>query len=447
VGESLLIPADRWRDPGELFADAGLERGEDGSLRFGGVSLEALAQSVGTPAYVYSAPAIRRRYRELEDAFEGLPHRIHYAVKANSNLAVVRLMRDLGAGADIVSAGELTRAVQAGIPAEQIVFSGVGKTEVELDAACSARIGAINLESADELEALERIVARRPGGEPAVRVGIRVNPDVPARTHPYITTGAVGIKFGVGPEEARTLARRLAANPRLELTGLAMHLGSQILEVATFARGAERLVRLVAELRAAGLESITTLDIGGGFGIRYATETPLDLRALARELAAVLGGTGLAVRLEPGRFLTGSAGLLLTRVLYRKRSGPKEFLVVDAAMNDLLRPSHYEAHHAVVEVTARGRTPRRVDVVGPVCETGDFLALDRTLPEARPGELLAVLCVGAYGFVMASNYNSRPRPPEVVIDRGRFALARPREPVDALLAGERLDPFDDGAEP
>jgi diaminopimelate decarboxylase len=440
VGQGVLTPAASYRDPAPLFADAGLERGRDGLLRLGGVSLAAIADDLGTPAYVYNAAIIRERYRGLEAAFAGLPARIHYAVKSNSTLAVLGLLREMGAGADIVSAGELERARRAGIPAAEIVFSGVGKTAAELEAACAAGLGSINLESADELAALEAIVARRPSADP-VRVGIRVNPDIPAETHPYISTGVEGHKFGVGMAAARAMGVRIGAHPRLELVTLAMHLGSQILDPAVFALGARRLLALRDDLAAQGVRSVRAIDVGGGFGVRYADETPLEPAALAAALRPVFEGAGLEVHLEPGRYLTASAGVLLSRVLYRKHSGGKEFVVVDAAMNDLLRPSHYEAHHAVVEVAAHGRAARRVDVVGPVCETGDFLALDHVLPEVLPGELVAILCTGSYGFVMASNYNSRPRPPEVLVDRGRFAVARPRERLDQLLDGEVLHPF------
>jgi diaminopimelate decarboxylase len=268
-----------------------------------------------------------------------------------------------------------------------------------------------------------------------------VNPDIAAHTHRYIATGAAGIKFGVSVEQARSMALRIASNPGLELVTLAMHLGSQILDAQVFAAGARRLVDLRSDLAEHGLRAIRAIDVGGGFGIRYTDETPMDVRELAAALLPVMRDTGLELHLEPGRFLTGSAGVLLSRVLYRKRSGAKDFVVVDAAMNDLLRPSHYEARHAVVEVAAQWREPRRVDVVGPVCETGDFLALDHVVPDLVAGELVAILCVGAYGFVMASNYNSRPRPPEVIVDRRRYAVARRRETIDELLQGESAHPF------
>ncbi len=427
-------------DPADLFVDAGLERGADGLLRLGGVSLEAVAADVGTPAYVYHAAVIRDRYRVLESAFAGLADRIHYAVKANGNLAVLRILKDLGAGADIVSVGELRRAQAVGFAPSTIVFSGVGKSDQELEAAIEAEIGSINLESADELTALEWVITRRPA-RPPVPVAIRVNPDVATDTHPYITTGTRGMKFGVPVELVPQLGRRIAANPRLELRTIAMHLGSQLLEPAPFVRGVERLIGLVADLRRQGIKSVTSLDIGGGLGIRYSTERPVGPDALAAAIRPLVEPTGLTLHLEPGRYLVGSAGILLTRVLYRKRSGGKDFVIADAAMNDFVRPSHYQAHHAIVEVTAHRRPAKLVDVVGPVCETGDFLALDRRVAEPFPGETLAVLGAGAYGFVMSSTYNARPRPPEVIVDRGRFAVARPREKLADLFRDENSDPF------
>lgn len=435
TGDTRTRPA----DPAGLFADAGLERGADGVLRLDGVSLEAIGRDVGSPAYLYSAAAIRRRYAALEAAFAELPHRIHYAVKANSNLAVLRLLRDLGAGADIVSGGELERALRAGFAPASIVFSGVGKTDQELEAAVRAGVS-INLESAEELTALERVMGRMPAADP-VRLGIRVNPEVSAETHPYITTGGRGIKFGVPPEQVVDLARRIVANPRLTLHTIAMHLGSQLLDGGPFEHGAGVLLGIIDRLRALGIRTIAALDAGGGFGIRYRDEEPLEPASVARLLAPMLGDRGLTVHLEPGRYLVGSAGVLLTRVLFRKRSGGRDFVIVDASMTDLVRPSHYQAYHAIVDVTARQRSAGPVDVVGPVCETGDFLALDRVLPDVETGEYLAVLCAGAYGASMASNYNTRLRAPEVIVDRGRHAVARRRETLDDLLRGETADPF------
>ncbi len=396
---------------------------------------------MGTPAYVYHAGAIRERLRTLEQAFESLPHEIHFAVKSNSSLAILRIFKDLGAGADIVSGGELRRALRVGFPARKLVFSGVGKSESELEAAIGARIGSVNIESLEELAVIERLVGRRSVEYP-VRLGIRVNPDVAAETHPYITTGGAGIKFGVPAEQVVALGRRIAANPQLTLVTVAMHLGSQLLDPAPFAAGAAKLIDLIDALRAEGVRTIESVDIGGGLGIRYRDETPLAPADLAATVAPLLAGKALVLHLEPGRYLTGSAGVLLTRVLYRKRSGGKDFVIVDASMTDLVRPSHYQAYHAMVEVVSRGRERRVVDVVGPVCETGDFLALDRPLAEVEPGEFIAILCAGAYGSVMASNYNTRPRAPEVLIDRGRYAVIRARETVEDLFRGESLNPFD-----
>ena len=417
-----------------LFEDAGLER-SGRALRFGGVALPEIADGAGTPAYVYNADVIRRQYRALDRALEDVPHRIAFAVKANSNLAVLRVLRDLGAGADIVSGGELARALAAGFAADRIVFSGVGKTDAELAAAVAAGIGHVHLESAAELEALAAIAARerRP-----MRVGIRVNPDVTADTHPYIATGQGGIKFGVPFDQVVPLGVAVSRHPLLTLDTIAMHIGSQLLDAGPYAEGVGRLLEVIERLRSAGVTGVTTLDIGGGLGIRYRDESPLAPEALARMVVPLVRDTGLTLTLEPGRYLVGSAGLLLTTVLSRKHSGGKDLVIVDAGMNDLVRPSHYLAYHEMVEVETHGREPAEVDVVGPVCETGDFLARDRELPELERGERLAVLGAGAYGFVMASNYNSRPRPAEVMVDGGRWWVARPRETLDDLYRTERV---------
>ena len=420
----------------ELLADAGLER-RGGSLVLAGVPLTAIAEGAGTPAYVYNAEVIRRQYRVLDQALAGAPHRLAYAVKANANLAVLRILRDLGAGADIVSGGELARALAAGFPPERIVFSGVGKTDEELAAAVDAGIGHIHLESAAELEALNRIAEGRPR---PVRVGVRVNPDVTADTHPFIATGQGGIKFGVPFDQVVPLALEVCGHSRLELDTIAMHIGSQLLEPGPYVEGVGRLLELVARLRAAGVTTLRHLDVGGGIGIRYRDERPMPPEQLAAALVPLVRDSGLTLVLEPGRYLVGSAGLLLTTVLSRKHSGGKELVIVDAGMNDLVRPSHYLAYHEIVEVESRGRPAAPVDVVGPVCETGDFLARDRTLPGLERGERLAVLGGGAYGFVMASNYNTRPRPAEVVVDGGRWWVARAREAVDELYRTERMTP-------
>jgi len=418
------------------FADAGLDR-RGGTLVLGGVPLAAIAREVGTPVYVYNAGAIRERYRALDESLDALPHRVCYAVKANSTLAVLRLLRDLGAGADIVSGGEMARALVAGFPADRIVFSGVGKGAGELRAAVRARLGHLNVESGEELHRLAEIAAAEAAD---VAVGIRVNPDVTTDTHPYISTGKSGIKFGVPVDQVPAAAEFIAAHPRLRLTTLAMHLGSQLSDTDPFRQGISRLLELAGRLRADGRHAIQVLDIGGGLGIRYHHEQAMDPERFAAAVVPLLAGTGYTVYLEPGRFLVGSAGVLLTEVLYRKHSGGKEFIVVDAGMNDLVRPSHYQAYHEIVPLDAGDRPNIRADVVGPVCETGDFLALDREVPDVSAGDHLAVLGAGAYGFVMASNYNSRPRPAEVMVDGDRWWVARARESLEQLYRGEHMGP-------
>lgn len=434
MGESVLSGTAVADSP--LFEDAGLER-RGGSLLLGGVPLSAVADAVGTPTYLYNARVIRRQFRALDQALADLPHRVAYAVKANANLAVLRVLRDLGAGADIVSGGELARALAAGFEPERIVFSGVGKTDTELTAAVEAGIGHVHLESTAELAALGRIVERlrRP-----MRVGIRVNPDVTAETHPYIATGQGGIKFGVPVDQVVPLALAAARHPLLTLDTIAMHIGSQLLDAAPYAEGVRRLLDLVAMVRAAGVDSLRTLDMGGGLGIRYRDERPLGPDALASAVLPLVRESGLELVMEPGRYLVGSAGVLLTTVLSRKYSGGKDLVIVDAGMNDLVRPSHYMAYHEMVEVEQRGRAEAEVDVVGPVCETGDFLARDRSLPGLERGERIAVLGAGAYGFVMASNYNTRPRPAEVLVDDGRWWVSRPRERIDELFKSEKVSP-------
>jgi len=362
-----------------LYEDAGLER-RGQALHVGGVALSEIAEAVGTPAYVYNAEVIRRQYGRLDRALEGLPHRICFAVKANSNLAVLRIFRDLGAGADIVSGGELERALAAGFPPERIVFSGVGKSPAELEAALRIGVGHIHLESADELDKLGAI-AERLGRSAAV--GIRVNPDVTAETHPYIATGQGGIKFGVPFDQVEALALAVHRHSRLTLDSIAMHIGSQILDPSPYREGLEKLATLVAGLRRAGIDTLRNLDIGGGLGIRYKDEEPLDPARFVAAVRPLAEATGLTLVLEPGRFLVGSAGLMLTTVLSRKHSGGKELVLVDAGMNDLVRPSHYMAWHEIVELAAQGRDEVTVDVVGPVCETGDFLARDRALPASH----------------------------------------------------------------
>jgi diaminopimelate decarboxylase len=395
--------------------------------------LEAIAKRVGTPVYVYSANLIRAQFHALDDALQGIPHRICYSVKANGNLAVLRVLQQAGAGADIVSLGELRRARGAGFAPDTIVFSGVGKTAAEIEEAVAAGIGFLNIESTSELDVVSA-VARRFGGK--VRVGIRVNPDVATETHPYTKTGEKTAKFGIPFDDVVNVARRIAADPHLELRGLAMHLGSQLTDVGPYHRGTVKLLELVAAVRASGIATLEALDVGGGLGVRYHEEQAPAPKAFADAVVPAIRDAGLKLLCEPGRYLVANAGILLTRVLYGKHAGGKEFVIVDAGMTDFVRPSHYNAHHDIVPLKDGARSERTVNIVGPICESGDFLALDRRLPAVEPGELLAVLGTGAYGFVMSSTYNQRPRPPEVMVEEDRFFIARPRETLDDLVRGE-----------
>ncbi len=395
--------------------------------------LEAIAKRVGTPVYVYSANLIRAQFHALDDALQGIPHRICYSVKANGNLAVLRVLQQAGAGADIVSLGELRRARAAGFAPDTIVFSGVGKTAAEIEEAVAAGIGFLNVESTSELDVVSA-VARRFGG--SVRVGIRVNPDVATETHPYTKTGEKTAKFGIPFDDVVNVARRIAADPHLELRGLAMHLGSQLTDVGPYHRGTVKLLELVAAVRASGIATLEALDVGGGLGVRYHEEQAPTPKAFAEAVVPAIRAAGLKLLCEPGRYLVANAGILLTRVLYGKHAGGKEFVIVDAGMTDFVRPSHYNAHHDIVPLKDSARSERTVNIVGPICESGDFLALDRRLPAVEPGELLAVLGTGAYGFVMSSTYNQRPRPPEVMVEEDRFFIARPRETLDDLVRGE-----------
>lgn len=408
-----------------------------GLLGFDPGLLRAVADRVGTPVYVYSANLIRAQYHALDDALHDVPHRVCYAVKANGSLSVLRVLRALGAGADIVSAGELRRALAAGFAPESTVFSGVGKTRPELDQAIRAGVGVINLESPGELDVV--VAAATAAGRPA-QIGIRVNPDVATETHPYTKTGERTAKFGVPYDEVAALARRVAAERALTLRGLAMHIGSQITDVAPFRRGAVRLLELVTAIRASGIDTLETLDVGGGLGVRYHNEKVPSLAEFAAAVAPSVQQSGLTLLCEPGRLLVANAGVLLTRVLYRKHAGGRDYVIVDAGMTDFVRPSHYNAYHEIVPLMNGERPKESVDVVGPICESGDFFALDRKLPTVRPGEYLAVLGAGAYGFVMSSTYNARPRPPEVMVEGDRYYVARPRETVEDLIRGETADP-------
>jgi diaminopimelate decarboxylase len=409
----------------------------DGRLVCEGVALSTVARAVGTPTYVYSANAVREQYARLSAALDGVPFRIHYSLKANSNLALLRLLRSLGAAADVVSGGELFRARRAGFEPHDIIFGGVGKTEREIADGIDAGVLLLNVESEDELRMVDRLGRER---GVVVPVAIRVNPEITVETpHSYIRTGEKGHKFGVPYDEVRDVARVAASLPNVALRGLDMHVGSQLSRLDAYRHGIERVLELLSQLRSDGAKDLRYLDIGGGLAVTYDAEEPTDLQRFAQIVVPAVRSTGLQLIVEPGRFMVGNAGVLISRVLYRKRSGGKKLLVVDAGMTDLLRPSHYNAYHRIEALEAvEGRS--RVDVVGPVCESGDFLALDRELEDVRAGDLMAIHSAGAYGYVMSSNYNTRGRPAEVLVDGDRFALVTQRESYEHLVTTELLEP-------
>lgn len=398
-----------------------------------GRSLDAIAGEFGTPCYVYSAPAIRARYRELDAAFAAHPHAIHYALKANSTLAIARLLRELGAHADANSIGEIEVALRAGFKPDEIVFTGVGKTPSEIERAMALGLKAINAESFGEMDRIDQI-ARRLGTR--ARVAVRINPDIDAMSHPGISTGRKTNKFGVAMEDARAMCREMATREGLHVVGLHVHVGSQITQLDPLRRAAETLVRLADELRADGVE-IDHLDVGGGLGISYDGSDVPSAAEYAAAVLPVIAASGRALVLEPGRVILGPAGVLLTRVVDLKPHSPgKQFVIVDAGMTELMRPMLYGAYHAIEAVTPREGDPMQADVVGPVCETTDTLGKDRELPPVQVGDLLAVRDTGAYGSVMGSNYNRRPFPPEVLVDDDGWRVIRRRQTVDDLLALE-----------
>ncbi|HLW77400.1 MAG TPA: diaminopimelate decarboxylase [Bryobacteraceae bacterium] len=395
--------------------------------------LEEIAQRVGTPCYVYEAAKILDNFRAYDAALEGVPHLVCYAVKANSNLSILRLLAGAGAGFDIVSGGELFRVLKAGGDARKIVFSGVGKTATEIEDALTAGILIFNCESEPELALIDALAARR--GVRA-RVAMRVNPDIDAATHAYISTGRLAHKFGVDIREAEAIYERARGMKNLSIAGVSCHIGSQIMDAEPVMRAVERVLDLIDRLRAKGF-AIGHVDLGGGLGVAYkAGETPPEIRAFAADLRERVAARGLHVAVEPGRSIVAEAGVLLTRVLYRKTSGEKEFVIVDAAMNDLIRPALYSAHHEIVPLREHGAGKIKADIVGPVCETGDFLARDREISGVFPGDLLEIRTAGAYGFVQSSNYNSRPRAAEVLIEGDAWRVIRGRESYEDLVRGE-----------
>jgi len=406
-----------------------------GELGIESVPLSRIAEEFGTPCYVYSHGALTATYREFSTAFSGCDHLICYAVKANSTLALLNLFARFGAGFDIVSGGELRRVLAAGGDAKKVVFAGVGKTSEEMRLALEADILCFNVESEGELARLNRVAGEAGKTAP---VSLRVNPDVDPKTHPYISTGLKGNKFGIAYADALALYRRAAELPHVEIIGIACHIGSQITEVAPFVDALEKVLALVDALGKEGI-AVRHLDLGGGLGIRYRDETPPPVAEYAAALTGKLEGRGVRILVEPGRALVGNAGVLLTRVEYLKHGETKNFAIVDAAMNDLMRPALYDAYHDIQPVRERAGRPEIYEIVGPVCESGDFLGHDRALCLAE-GDLLAVMSAGAYGMSMSSNYNTRPRAAEVMVRGAEVHLIREREKIDQLFALEKTLP-------
>jgi len=411
---------------------------EDGRLTCAGADMTALAEEFGTPLYVYSADAIAARAQMLQTAFAGVDHTICYAVKANSSLAILKLLGGMGCGFDIVSGGELERVRRAAPEAlSRVVFSGVGKQVWEMDAALNAGILLFNVESEAELELL---ATRAQALKKVAKIALRVNPDVFAETHPYISTGLSEHKFGIAIEKARAIYRRSRDLDAVQPIGVSVHIGSQIRSVEPFAEALKRVRSLVEDLRSDGLD-IRYVDAGGGFGIEYGN-APFDAAAnvatYAQALRGVMEGLDAHLLLEPGRFIVAQAGALLTRVLYNKQNGTKHFVITDAAMNDLIRPALYQAHHEIVPVLEKGFELHTTDVVGPVCESGDFFAHDRHMERVPTGGLVALLDAGAYGMSLSSNYNTRVRPAEVMVEAGKARLVRRRETMDDLMGAETV---------
>lgn len=409
---------------GELYCDA--------------VPLSRIAKELGTPCYVYSYGTLIRHFRAFDSAFQDVPHIVAFAMKANSNLAILRLMAREGGGADIVSGGELYRALKAGIPANKMVFAGVGKNRDEIRQALDADVLMFNVESSAELRAIDDVAAER---KRKARVALRINPDIDPKTHPYISTGLKKSKFGISAERALQEFKLAASLTHIDVVGVHAHIGSQLTDVTPFVDSLKKVLGLIDILKTHGA-NIRYLNIGGGLGITYSDETPPLPRELAKAVSPLLRDLKCVMIMEPGRVIVGNAGVLLTRVLYTKDGEAKKFVIVDAAMNDLIRPSLYGAYHDIkpVRETPSSKT-ETVDVVGPVCESGDFLAKDRAMPESQPGDLLAVMSAGAYGFVMSSNYNSRPRIPEVLVKDGDIHVIRAREDYADLIRGERIPEF------
>jgi diaminopimelate decarboxylase len=399
------------------------------------VPLPDIARREGTPCYVYSSAAILEKFRGYDEAFGDAPHQVCYAVKANSNLAVLKLLADAGAGFDIVSGGELFRVLKAGADPGNVIFSGVGKTEQELNYALEHKIKSFNCESEPELALVDSLAARR---GILAKVAIRVNPDVDASTHPYISTGLREHKFGIDIAHAEAVYERAKSFENISLDGVSCHIGSQILDIAPMQQVFEKMLALAERLRARGLP-IRSLDLGGGLGVPYKPgDTAPAIGEYIQAMCKSVCGHGLEILIEPGRSIVAEAGVLLARVLYRKSNGAKQFVIVDAGMNDLIRPALYQSHHQIIPLREGAAGTMIADVVGPVCETGDFLARNREIAQVFPGDYLAVRTAGAYGFVASSNYNARPRPPEILVEGGQYRVIRQRETYEDLIRGESL---------
>jgi diaminopimelate decarboxylase len=410
---------------------------KDHQLHCEGISIERIAQTVGTPFYLYSFNTLVRHFTVFDDAFKGIPHLVCYSMKANSNLALIRLFVNLGGGVDVVSGGELYRALKGGADPQKIVFSGVGKKEDEIEYALKAGILLFNVESSMELRAINQVAGRM---NKIATISIRVNPDIDAKTHPYITTGMKQNKFGIDILRA-PMAYRLASElSNLKVVGIDCHLGSQLVEVEPFVAALKKLKRLVDDLRKDGME-IRYLDLGGGLGITYHDEEPPHPYEYASNILEEIRNFDCTLILEPGRVIVGNAGILVSKVLYTKENEEKCFIIVDAAMNDLVRPSYYGSFHQILPVREQEREEVVVDVVGPICESADFLAKGRRIPRPDPGELIAVMSAGAYGFTMATNYNSRPRVAEVLVQDDKMFVIRKREDYEDLIRGEEIPEF------
>lgn len=411
----------------------------EGELYCEDVPVSRIAKEVGTPCYIYSHATLVKHFHAYDSAFSNVPHVIAFAMKANSNLAVLRLMAREGSGVDIVSGGELYRALKAGVPPNKIVFAGVGKNPEEIRSALKADILMFNVESPAELYAIDEVAASM--GRKA-RVALRINPDIDPKTHPYISTGLKKSKFGISADRALEEFKLASSLKHIDVVGVHKHIGSQLTEVAPFVEALKKVLKLVEVLKSSGI-GIRYVNIGGGLGITYSDETPPLPQDLADAITPLIRDLKCVLIMEPGRVIVGNAGILVTRLLYMKDGEAKRFMIVDAAMNDLIRPSLYGAYHEIrpVRETAASAPKHTVDVVGPVCESGDFLAKDRKMPDAKAGDLLAVMSAGAYGFVMASNYNSRPRVPEVLVKGGEIHVIRGRESYEDLVRGESIPAF------